>query len=271
MVIAIPANTASEGSIAARNRALTLMREEFQPSTWRAFWECAAEDRPAAEVADRLRRQRDLRHQHNRAARLNRREDVEGRGQNAQALPPISELLKRKGFASAEEVNAFLQPRLSSLSDPFLLPDMAAAVRLAAHDMAQRLGPGKRLHLLGYSTGAALAVVALARRYGVEPERIIVVHDELDLPVAALKVKSGGGLAGHNGLRSIVAHLHSDAFVRVRIGVDKPASKEQGVEHVLKRFSKRERTEIDVTLEQAADAVECIVGDGIDDAMNRYN
>lgn len=124
---------------------------------------------------------------------------------------------------------------------------------------------------LTYMNDSGLAVVALARRYGVEPERIIVVHDELDLPVAALKVKSGGGLAGHNGLRSIVAHLHSDAFVRVRIGVDKPTSKEQGVEHVLKRFSKRERTEIDVTLEQAADAVECIVGDGIDDAMNRYN
>ena len=72
-------------------------------------------------------------------------------------------------------------------------------------------------------------------------------------------MKNGGGLAGHNGLRSIKAHLHSDAFLRVRIGVGKPVSKEQGVDHVLKKFSKRERTEIDVTLEQAADAVECIV------------
>ena len=84
-------------------------------------------------------------------------------------------------------------------------------------------------------------------------------------------MKSGGGLAGHNGLKSIVAHLHSDAFVRVRIGVGKPASKEQGVDHVLKRFGKRERAEIDVTLEQAADAVECIVADGVDAAMNRFN
>lgn len=124
---------------------------------------------------------------------------------------------------------------------------------------------------LTYMNDSGLAVVALTRRYSVEPEQIIVVHDELDLPVAALKVKSGGGLAGHNGLRSIVAHLHSDAFVRVRIGVGKPASKEQGVEHVLKRFSKRERAEVDVTIEQAADAVECIVTDGVDTAMNRYN
>ena len=110
---------------------------------------------------------------------------------------------------------------------------------------------------LTYMNDSGLAVAALARRYGVEPEQIVIVHDELDLPVGALKVKSGGGLAGHNGLRSITAHLHSDAFQRVRIGVGKPVSKEQGVDHVLSRFSKRERAEIDVTIEQAADAVEC--------------
>ncbi|MEX2100036.1 MAG: aminoacyl-tRNA hydrolase [Acidimicrobiia bacterium] len=124
---------------------------------------------------------------------------------------------------------------------------------------------------LTFMNDSGLAVAALARRYGVTPEQIVVVHDELDLPVAALKVKSGGGLAGHNGLRSIVAHLHSDAFQRVRIGVDKPPSKDHGVDHVLKRFSKRERADVDVTLEQAADAVELIVADGVDAAMNRFN
>jgi peptidyl-tRNA hydrolase, PTH1 family len=115
------------------------------------------------------------------------------------------------------------------------------------------------------------AVRLLVRRYGVEPEQLVVVHDELDLPVAALRVKSGGGLAGHNGLRSIKSHLHSDAFQRVRIGVGKPASREQGADHVLSRFGKRERAEVDVTIEQAADAVESIATDGIDVAMNRYN
>jgi PTH1 family peptidyl-tRNA hydrolase len=84
-------------------------------------------------------------------------------------------------------------------------------------------------------------------------------------------VKSGGGLAGHNGLRSIASHLHSDAFQRVRIGVGKPASKEHGADHVLSRFGKRERAEVDVTIQEAADAVEAIAGDGIDAAMNRYN
>lgn len=115
------------------------------------------------------------------------------------------------------------------------------------------------------------AVRRLVRRYGVEPDRVVIVHDELDLPLGVLRVKAGGGLAGHNGLRSIKAHLHSDAFGRVRIGVDKPGSKDRGADHVLSRFSKRERADIDVTLEQAADAVEVIAGDGIDAAMNRYN
>ena len=115
------------------------------------------------------------------------------------------------------------------------------------------------------------AVRRLVRRYGVTPEQLVVVHDELDLPVATLRVKSGGGLAGHNGLRSVQAHLHSDAFGRVRIGVDKPGSKARGADHVLSRFSKGERRDIDVALQQAADAVEVIAAEGIDAAMNRFN
>jgi PTH1 family peptidyl-tRNA hydrolase len=99
----------------------------------------------------------------------------------------------------------------------------------------------------------------------------LIVHDELDLPVAALKLKSGGGLAGHNGLRSVKSHLHSDAFMRVRIGVGKPVTKEQGADHVLDKFTKRERTDVDVTLERAADAVEAILADGIDAAMHQFH
>ncbi len=124
---------------------------------------------------------------------------------------------------------------------------------------------------LTYMNDSGDAVRLLAHRYGVEPEQIIVVQDELDLPTAALKLKAGGGLAGHNGLRSIKAHVHSDAFLRVRIGVGKPVSKEQGAGHVLNKFSKSERVEIDITVEQAADAVEAIVRDGIEMAMNQFN
>ena len=122
-----------------------------------------------------------------------------------------------------------------------------------------------------YMNDSGDAVRLLAHRYGVTTEQIIILHDELDLPVAALRIKEGGGLAGHNGLRSIKSHLHSDAFLRVRIGVGKPTSSAQGADHVLDRFSKRDRKEIDVTLELAADAVEAIVSDGVEAAMNRFN
>jgi PTH1 family peptidyl-tRNA hydrolase len=124
---------------------------------------------------------------------------------------------------------------------------------------------------LTYMNDSGMAVAPLVRRYGVEPRQLVVVQDELDLPVGTLKVKNGGGLAGHNGLRSIKAHLHSDEFLRVRIGVGKPVSKEHGADHVLKKFSKRERAEIDVVLQEAADAVETIITDGVDVAMNRVN
>jgi PTH1 family peptidyl-tRNA hydrolase len=133
---------------------------------------------------------------------------------------------------------------------------------------------GRRVALaipLTYVNDSGNAVGALVRRFGVDPKQLVVVHDELDLPVAELKVKSGGGLAGHNGLRSIVEHLHTQDFQRVRIGVGKPVSKERGADHVLNRFGKRERAEVDVTVEQAADAVETIVRDGVDAAMNRFN
>ena len=133
---------------------------------------------------------------------------------------------------------------------------------------------GRRVALaipLTYVNDSGNAVGALVRRFGVDPEQLVVVHDELDLPVAELKVKSGGGLAGHNGLRSIVEHLHTQDFQRVRIGVGKPASKERGADHVLNRLGKRERADVDVTVEQAADAVEAILRDGVDAAMNRFN
>ena len=124
---------------------------------------------------------------------------------------------------------------------------------------------------LTYMNDSGEAVAGLMRRLGVDPEQIVIVHDELDLQPAVLRIKVGGGLAGHNGLRSIKQHLHTDEFMRVRIGVGKPPSKERGADHVLSRISKREREAMDVTIEEAADAVELIVATGVDAAMNRYN
>ena len=133
---------------------------------------------------------------------------------------------------------------------------------------------GKRMALavpLTYMNLSGEAVAPLVRRYGVEPAQLVVVQDEMDFELGRLQIKNGGGLAGHNGLKSIVAHLHTQDFVRVRIGIGKPPGSRQGADHVLRRFSKAERKEIDVTLEEAADAVELILAEGVDVAMNRVN
>ena len=123
-----------------------------------------------------------------------------------------------------------------------------------------------------YMNDSGLAVARLVRRYGVDDlRRLVIVQDELDLPVGRLKLKAGGGTAGHNGLKSIAAHLHSQEFLRVRIGVGKPPGRKRGVDHVLGRFGKAERAEIDVVVQEAADAVEVIAKDGFEVAMNRYN
>jgi PTH1 family peptidyl-tRNA hydrolase len=123
-----------------------------------------------------------------------------------------------------------------------------------------------------YYNEAGRAARALVLRHGIDdPRKVVVVHDELDLPVGRLKVKAGGGLAGNNGLRSIKANLQTDEFLRIRIGVDKPPNSQQGADHVLRKPGKREREELDVCIAEAADAVELILADGIERAMERYN
>jgi PTH1 family peptidyl-tRNA hydrolase len=134
---------------------------------------------------------------------------------------------------------------------------------------------GQRLTLavpLTYMNLSGEAVAPLVRRHGVtDPGRLVIVHDELDLPVGRIKLKKGGGLAGHNGLRSVRDHLRSDAFVRVRIGVGRPPGRKQGADHVLRRPGRRERTDLELAVVEAADAVEAILAEGLERAMNRYN
>ena len=119
-----------------------------------------------------------------------------------------------------------------------------------------------------YMNDSGIAVRALAKRFGItEPAAIVIVHDELDLPPGTVRLKAGGGLAGHNGLRSISSHLHSSDFLRVRIGVGKPPSAAQGASHVLARPPKAVRDLLTASVQTAADSVERIAADGIDAAM----
>ena len=125
---------------------------------------------------------------------------------------------------------------------------------------------------LTYMNDSGQAVSALTRRYGItEPDQIVVVHDELDLPPTQVRVKVGGGLAGNNGLRSITQHLKTQDYARVRIGIGKPPSKERGADHVLSRLPKAERDAFDVAVQIAADAVETLIGQGPEAAMRDFN
>ena len=138
--------------------------------------------------------------------------------------------------------------------------------------------PGAKFLVLAfpqtYMNLSGESVARLVRRYGVEGDvatRLVIVHDELDLPTGRIKVKEGGGTAGHNGLESIKAHLRTNAFLRVRIGVGKPPGRQAGADYVLRRPGKAERAERDVSVEEAADAVEWLLTDGPAAAMNRFN
>jgi len=116
------------------------------------------------------------------------------------------------------------------------------------------------------------SVRLLTRRFGIEDAaHLVIAHDELDLDVGRLKIKAGGGLAGHNGLRSITQHLGTTDYVRLRIGIGKPPASQAPRDFVLRKPGKADREALDVSVERAADAVEQLLNEGIDATMNTVN
>jgi PTH1 family peptidyl-tRNA hydrolase len=107
--------------------------------------------------------------------------------------------------------------------------------------------------------------------FKIPPERVIVLHDELDVPVGALKLKRGGGHAGHNGLKDIDRALGTRDYIRIRIGIGRPPGRMPSRDYVLRRPPPAEREAIDVVLEEAADAVVQVIGEGLEPAQNRYH
>ena len=127
-----------------------------------------------------------------------------------------------------------------------------------------------------YMNVSGFSVQRASKFYGVAPEQTIVVHDEIDLPFGALRLKSGGGHGGHNGLRSIVDQLGSRDFLRVRVGVDKPpgaagAGDKRVASYVLSNFPSEHAAELQQIIDRAADSVEAILAGGIRKAMNDFN
>jgi PTH1 family peptidyl-tRNA hydrolase len=114
-------------------------------------------------------------------------------------------------------------------------------------------------------------VSQLLRFYSLDASRLIVVHDELDIPFDTLRLKSGGGHGGHNGVRDVIAATGSGDFARVRVGVGRPPGSSGAADHVLKAFSAAERTNLPVLIADAADAVEQIAAEGVTAAQNRFH
>lgn len=115
------------------------------------------------------------------------------------------------------------------------------------------------------------AVNYLVARFGVKPADIIIIYDEMDLPVGKIRIRPGGSPAGHNGIRSIIGELHTQNFPRVRVGIGQPDMKGGQVSHVLNRFADEEASEIGDAIQRVADALECLLEENITVAMNRFN
>ena len=113
------------------------------------------------------------------------------------------------------------------------------------------------------------AVAYIARRERIEPPDILVIYDDMDLPVGKIRIRPAGSSGGHKGVQSIINHLHTQEFPRVRIGIG--STDRDAIKHVLSRFNRRERAVINEAVRTAADAVEMILSDGIEAAMNVYN
>ena len=123
-----------------------------------------------------------------------------------------------------------------------------------------------------FMNNSGQAVSSIMRRNGISnPENLIVVHDEMDTPPGDLRIKFGGGLAGHNGLKSITNHLHTQDYLRLRLGIGKPADKDSGANYVLKRPSKTEQEIFSQAIQKAIEAIEALILEGKDAAMARFN
>lgn len=134
--------------------------------------------------------------------------------------------------------------------------------------------PGPRVVLAkpaSYMNLSGGPVAGLCSFYDVPPERLLVIHDELDLPPSTLRLKRGGGEGGHNGLKSISASLGTRDYLRLRVGIGRPPGRMDAADFVLRDFAVAERADLAVTLEEAADAVRDVIDNGLLAAQDRLH
>ena len=140
--------------------------------------------------------------------------------------------------------------------------------------LAEGTWGGERLLLVKpqtYMNNSGTAVATVLRYRGVEPANLVVVLDDADLPAGRLRIRAAGSSGGHRGLASVIDHVGTDAFPRVRIGIGRAPAGGGLVDQVLRSLSEAERESLEPIVGRAADAALCIVDSGVDAAMNRFN
>lgn len=136
--------------------------------------------------------------------------------------------------------------------------------RVGDHDVGV-LKPQTFMNLSGSAVAEAL------RYLPVEPADLIAVFDDMDIPAGRLRLRKAGGHSGHNGMRSVIDHLGTQDFPRIRVGIGRPEPERDATGHVLARPAAEQARQFEETLDRATDALEAIVRDGIEAAMNRFN
>ena len=125
---------------------------------------------------------------------------------------------------------------------------------------------------MNFMNDSGISVAKLMRRYRLsEVKKLLIVHDELDLEVGTIRLKEGGGLAGHNGLRSVKQHIKNQDFCRIRVGIGKPFPNQKGAQYVLSKPGKKESQELLLSVVNAADSIESVLETGFDNAMQIFN
>jgi PTH1 family peptidyl-tRNA hydrolase len=124
---------------------------------------------------------------------------------------------------------------------------------------------------MSYMNVSGGPVAALANFYGIGPDHVVAVHDEIDIPFNTVKLKTGGGEGGHNGLRDISRALATKDYLRVRVGVGRPPGRMETADYVLRDFAAAERKELPFLLDEAADAVDMLVRDGLTAAQQKFH
>lgn len=116
------------------------------------------------------------------------------------------------------------------------------------------------------------AAVELAKRYQVEPARVVVAYDDMDLPLGKLRLRSKGSSGGHRGIASIIERLATEEFTRVRVGIGRPEpAAKDAIDHVLGDFSPGEREAVEAAIARCCDAIDWVLAHGVESAMNRFN